>query len=145
MSDMKRILRACNPVFGWCLLVSCSPGHEQASVTVRPITESVYASGIIKSEDQYQAYAAVSGIVQQVYVEEGDIVEIGDPVLRIAGDAALRSRESAALEHRFAVENERSEALKELKLQIEMARIKMDNDALLLQRQKNIWSRVWRI
>ena len=50
------------------------------------ITESVYASGIIKSKNQYQVYAAVSGLIQQILVSEGDVVKKGDMLpLKVVG------------------------------------------------------------
>ena len=39
---------------------------ETIQPTRESISESIYASGIVKSRDQYQAYATVNGIVEKV-------------------------------------------------------------------------------
>ncbi|QEH44023.1 HlyD family efflux transporter periplasmic adaptor subunit [Chitinophaga sp. XS-30] len=107
---------------------------------MEPVTESVYASGIVKSMGQYRVFATVSGVVQQVFVTEGDTVKTGTPILAISGETARLSGENARLAERFAAENASGEKLEELKAQIALAKSKMDNDALLLERQKRLWS-----
>lgn len=127
-------------LLGSLALASCSPKHESTFPELKAITESVYASGTIRSEDQYQAFAAVSGVIQHIFVEEGDVVNINDPILKIAGDAAVLSKESASIEQRFAAEkNLKAETLKALSMEMDMAKIRMDNDSLLLTRQKDLW------
>jgi hypothetical protein len=44
-------------------LFSCSKKQETTQPIVASITESVYASGILKSKDQYQVFANVNGII----------------------------------------------------------------------------------
>lgn len=43
---------------------SCKKEPEKTQVTVEDITESVYASGIIESKNQYQVFSTVNGLVQ---------------------------------------------------------------------------------
>ena len=54
------------------ILQACKNETEITKVTSESITESIYASGIVKSKNQYQAFASVSGIIDSVYVSEGD-------------------------------------------------------------------------
>ena len=58
-------------------LIACKDNKEKTKPTTKSITESVYASGIIKSKNQYQAFATVNGIIQEIYVNEGDAVQVG--------------------------------------------------------------------
>ena len=58
------------------ILVACKSKSESVSPTVGPITESVYASGTIESDDQYQVFPSVNGIIQNIYISEGDNVNI---------------------------------------------------------------------
>ena len=119
---------------------SCSSKQESTFPEVNKITESVYASGLIKSARQYQVFAAVNGIIQQVFVEEGDAIDINDPILQIEGDVASLSRESARIEDQFVAEKIfRGETLKTLRMEIDLAKLKMDNDSLLLARQRDLW------
>jgi hypothetical protein len=45
------------------LALSCSK-NEGIKPTLGTVTESVYASGIIKTNDQYTVYSTVNGILQ---------------------------------------------------------------------------------
>jgi hypothetical protein len=45
------------------LLFSCGKKQETSLPTVGPITESIYASGVLKTADQYQAYVTINGII----------------------------------------------------------------------------------
>ena len=55
-------------------LGSCSEKIPTISPTESAITESIYASGTIKSENQYSVFSKVNGIVEHVYVKAGDFV-----------------------------------------------------------------------
>jgi hypothetical protein len=48
------------------LIVSCKQKVEKTKPIVSDISESVYASGIIKSKNQYQAFATVNGIIENI-------------------------------------------------------------------------------
>ena len=48
------------------LLINCSKKESQEiQPTISDITESVYASGVIKAKDQYIVYPTVSGILKK--------------------------------------------------------------------------------
>ncbi|MBL7728059.1 MAG: efflux RND transporter periplasmic adaptor subunit, partial [Dinghuibacter sp.] len=55
-------------------LFSCTAKKEEITPSEEKITESVYASGVIKGRNQYQVYASVNGVIAQVLVNEGDRV-----------------------------------------------------------------------
>jgi HlyD family secretion protein len=48
------------------LLFSCSKKTEKTNPVEEKITESVYASGIIKSDNQYQVFSLVNGLVKEL-------------------------------------------------------------------------------
>lgn len=104
------------------------------------ITESVYASGIIKSQNQYQVFSTVSGLIQTILVKEGDLVKKGDPLFILQSETTKLNAENAKLSADFADVNTKSERVNELKGLIETARSKMLNDSLLLQRQRGLWA-----
>jgi multidrug efflux pump subunit AcrA (membrane-fusion protein) len=56
------------------IVVSCKNGNEQTRPVVENISESVYASGIVKSKNQYQVYSTVNGLIQEILVHDGDVV-----------------------------------------------------------------------
>lgn len=121
-------------------LLSCNNNSEKIKPSVETISESVYASGIIKSKNQYQVFASVMGIVDQVFVTEGDSVKPGSAILLISNEASKLSTENAKLAAEFSDANSNTQKLKELKLAIDLARLKMNNDSLILLRQKKLWS-----
>jgi multidrug efflux pump subunit AcrA (membrane-fusion protein) len=118
---------------------SCKDKTEKIKPTVSSISESIYASGIIKSKNQYQAYATVNGIIQDVFVSEGDTVNVGTPILSISNEAQKLSKENAELAERFSDFNANQGKLNEAKLFVELATNKMKNDSAMYFRQKNLW------
>jgi HlyD family secretion protein len=121
------------------LLFSCGGKVE----TLRPITakisESIYASGTIKSKNQYQAFATVNGIIEKVYVSEGDTVNSGQNILLISNETQRLNRENAQLSASFSDAQANQGKLNEAKLFAELAKNKMKNDSTLYERQKTLW------
>jgi HlyD family secretion protein len=122
-----------------CLFTSCGGKQETTQPTVEDISESVYASGFVKSRNQYQVYPVVSGIVEEILVTEGDLVKQGEPLLRISSEAARLNTENARLAAEYASVSANAEKLAELREAIDLARSRMQNDSLLLARQRNLW------
>ncbi len=121
------------------LLISCKSKVESIKPTIDDISESIYASGIVKSKNQYQAFASVNGIVEKVFVSEGDFVKKGTPILSISNETQKLNRDNAKLAADFTDFNSNKEKLNEASLFIEFARNKMLNDSSLFFRQKNLW------
>jgi HlyD family secretion protein len=122
------------------LLSACQKQPEKTQPTVEKITESVYASGVIKSKNQYQVFATVSGLIQKILVQEGDIVKKGDPLFIVENETSKLNAENAKLSVDFAERNTNGDRLNELKGAIETARSKMMNDSILLVRQRGLWA-----
>jgi HlyD family secretion protein len=120
-------------------LVSCNTKTEKIKPSISSISESIYASGIIKSKDQYQAFATVNGIIQNLFVSEGDSVSIGTPILSISNEAQKLNKENAELAEQFSDYNANQGKLNEAKLAIDLARNKLKIDSALFFRQRNLW------
>ncbi|RAU82767.1 efflux RND transporter periplasmic adaptor subunit [Pontibacter arcticus] len=121
-------------------LAACSKKQETTQAAVMDISESVYASGVIKSKNQYTVFPMVSGILQQVLVTEGDEVKKGDPLMLIENEAARLSTENARIAAEYARLDANREKLNELQAAIELAESSKRNDSLLLVRQRNLWA-----
>ncbi|HLP95203.1 MAG TPA: HlyD family efflux transporter periplasmic adaptor subunit [Saprospiraceae bacterium] len=121
-------------------LPQCGKAPESATPTMGKITESVYASGVIKSKNQYQVFATVNGLVQQILVKEGDLVKKGAPLMVIQSETSRLSAENAQIAAEYARNNTRGERLAELENAIELARTRLRNDSLLLVRQRGLWA-----
>jgi len=129
-------------VYFFILLViySCKDNTVKVKPIISTITESVYASGALKSKQQYQAFATVNGIIQTVYVKEGDSVSIGAPVLSIVNDLQKLNSENAALASDYNTVAANQGKLNDAQQAIDLQKSKMDNDVLLLSRQKKLWA-----
>lgn len=125
----------------FCCLESCKSGFEETTPVEQKITESVYASGILKSKDQYQVFSVVNGLVSDIFVTEGDVVHKGDRIMSISNTTASLNEQNASLSADFAAIRANEEKLDQLKNNVELAKAKMDNEALLLSRQKNLWEK----
>ena len=123
------------------MLFGCKEKLESISPIVEPITESVYASGIIESEDQYQVFPSVNGIIQKVFITEGDKVNLKSKLFSIFNESSQINRENAELNAKFSDINANSTKINDLKLAIELAKNKMLNDSLNLSRQKVLFSK----
>jgi multidrug efflux pump subunit AcrA (membrane-fusion protein) len=122
------------------LLASCKNKQEKVKPIEEKITESVYASGVIKSKNQYQVFATVNGLVAEVLVTEGDTVKKGDPIIRLSNTTAQLNAENAGLSAEYSSVAANAEKINELKINIDLAKTKMENDASLLERQRNLWA-----
>ncbi|MBL6448443.1 efflux RND transporter periplasmic adaptor subunit [Fulvivirga sp. 29W222] len=123
------------------LISSCNNNGEKVKPLTGTITESVYASITVQPDSLYNAHAAVGGIVAEVYVEEGASLEKGARVMQITNDAPELNTEKARLAVELARENLKGNAalLKELKEDIEVARLKLKQDSIHYFRQKKLW------
>lgn len=118
---------------------SCSNKVEQTKPQTEDITESVYASGVIKSREQYEVFATVNGLIQEIMVKEGDTVHKGEALIKVVNETPRLNTENARLSADFTNINANNEKLDELRANIDFARIKLANDSLLLVRQQNLW------
>jgi HlyD family secretion protein len=123
------------------LLLGCKNGKESVTVERKSITESVYASGVVKAQGQYQSYALVSGILKEIKVNEGDSVSVGDTLFIIDNRSSSLSADNAALAYELSQKNANanSDRLQELETAKNLALEKLKNDSLMMVRQQKLW------
>jgi len=104
------------------------------------ITESVYASGIIKAEDQYTVLSSVSGVLQNTKVVVGQSITIGQPLFQIDSDKASLTTENARLAYQLSQENSRyiQDKISEMETKVQTAKDKLALDQSVYNRNKNI-------
>lgn len=124
------------------LLASCGKDRETTKPTVGPITESVYASGVVKAAGQYQVYPTATGQVLTLLVKEGDTVRAGTPLLRIDDRSVSATARSASAQVRLLEQNasDNGPVLAQLKETLEQARDKFALDSANYERQKALWA-----
>ncbi len=135
MNHRKIILYICFILFA----CSCTNKNKSISPEIKNITESVYASGIIKSKNQYQVFSKSNGILQTTFVKEGDLVKKGDALFQLNNNNARLTTDNARLAAANSDFASNLSKLEDLKNIIGVARKKFATDSLLLVRQKNLW------
>lgn len=121
------------------LFFSCKRNMEKTSPIIEKITSSVYASGVIKAKNQYAVFPGVNGLIKEIFVSEGDIVKKGAPLMQVLNEAAQLNSDKAKLTVDYSSVNANLDKLNELKINIEQAKNKMENDLSLLERQRILW------
>ena len=119
--------------------LACKSEVRKIKPTVEPISESIYASGIVKSKDQYQVFATVNGIIKDVFVSQGDSIKKGAPILSINSEHQRLNLENAELSAAFSDISANSGKLYEAKMIVDVSSDKMKYDSLMYFRQKQLW------
>jgi len=117
------------------ILIGCKDKREKTSPVVKTITESVYASGSVKSNQQYQILAGVNGKIEKIFVVEGEEVEAGTKLFSMRNDIQQYSENNAKLNAENASLNTNQSRLVEAEQQVNWQFNKMKLDSSLYQRQ----------
>jgi HlyD family secretion protein len=122
------------------LQLSCRNKVEKIKPSVASISESVYASGIMKSSDQYQVFSTVSGIIDHVFVVEGQPVKKGTVIFAVSNEIQQLNKQNTELTERFSDIGNNQDQLSDARQVANLAKNKMTNDSLLLSRQNSLWA-----
>ncbi|MFT3946559.1 MAG: efflux RND transporter periplasmic adaptor subunit [Agriterribacter sp.] len=120
--------------------ISCRKKQETIHPQYQNITQSVYASGAVKSRNQYQVFANIPGVIEELDIKEGDSVKTGQTLLIINNSTAELSRQNAVTSADYNAIVNNQDRLQELSGAAEIALQKKQNDSLLYSRQSNLWS-----
>jgi multidrug efflux pump subunit AcrA (membrane-fusion protein) len=122
------------------LLIACKRKIDTIRPTESSITESVYASGTIKTKDQYQIFPVTAGILEKIWVKEGDKISKGDLLATISSDMAAYNEEAATLRASFEKQEANRGKLNDAIQLAVIAAKKMKLDSSLYVRQLNLWN-----
>jgi len=128
-------------LISFLILVSCSKkDNGEIQPTKGNITESVYASGVVKSENQFTVYATVSGVLQKINVTAGQTIMQGQSLFQIESDKAALSTENARLAYQLSNESNRyiQDKIAEMETRVQAAKDKLTLDQSVYNRNKNI-------
>ena len=123
------------------LIISCNKnGENSIKPTLGTITESVYASGVVKAEGQYTIYPAVNGVLKDINVKVGQSLDQGQPLFVIDNEKALLSTENARLAYQLSQENNRYvlDKISEMEARVQAAKDRLALDKSVYERNKNI-------
>lgn len=133
---MKKILLA-----SILLLFSCS---QKETDEIQPkngtVTESVYASGVIKADNQYTVFPTVSGVLQKINVSVGQTITKGQSLFQIESEKAQLATENARLAYQMSQESGRfiQDKIAEAELRVQSAKDKLTLDESVYKRSKNV-------
>jgi len=136
------LLRSCVALSLVSLLAACGEERETITPAVGPITESIYASGVVKAQGQYTVYPTVSGTVTALLVQEGDTVKAGQALLSIDDRSSALGTRNAEAQLRLLEQNARvsGPVLSQLREAVVQARDKYQVDSLNYARQQALWA-----
>lgn len=127
--------------FTLLLVVSCSKkDNGQLQPKITNVTESVYASGVVKSENQYTVYSTVNGVLQKIHVSAGQEIIKDQLLFQIENEKAALNTENARLAYQLSRENSRyiQDKIAEMETKVEAAKDKLALDESVYNRNKKI-------
>lgn len=104
------------------------------------MTESVYASGVIKADGQYTVYSTVNGTLLKVNVVAGQSISKGQRLFELESDKAELNTENARLAYQLSLETSRyiQDKIAEMEMKVQSARDKLTLDESIYHRNKNV-------
>jgi multidrug efflux pump subunit AcrA (membrane-fusion protein) len=122
------------------LLNACGKKTEETNPIRKNITETVFASGILVPENQYNLTAQSDGYLIRLNFEEGDIVKTGDLLATIDNSTYDINSQGANLLLNIAQSNTspNSPILKQVEANMKAAEQKMRQDELQAERYKKL-------
>jgi multidrug efflux pump subunit AcrA (membrane-fusion protein) len=124
-------------------LASCSPKYDETTPKMGPVTEAVFASGIIEPKDAYTVTSLSDGFIVRSYVSENDIVSDGQLLFRLDNRQQNTQVAIAETNLQYAKINAAgasSPTLLQIKAQIDAARAKLQTDSQTLQRYEHLYT-----
>lgn len=128
------------PVSLLVILTGCGSKSELIHPKIQDISSSVYASGTVKSNNQYQAVPLVSGTVEAIFADDGDYVKKGQLLFKLDNRAQLINEENAALSASYYDPAFNEDKLQDARNAIQLAKEKLKTDSLLYVRQLNLFN-----
>jgi len=138
---MKTSINLLVIVSALAILSSCSNKSNETKPIRKTITETVFASGVLVPEDQYNLTAQSEGNLIELNFIEGDTVKAGEVLAVIENKQNVYNAQSANALLSIAGVNVTSNApaLKQAETNINLAQIKLSQDKLQSDRYKILY------
>ncbi|NET30929.1 MAG: HlyD family efflux transporter periplasmic adaptor subunit [Cyanothece sp. SIO1E1] len=125
-------------------LVSCTyrPSQDSTKGHISDITEAVYASVTIRPEVTYHPQTSRSGIIEEIFIGEGDLVKKGDPLFQLSISPDMGNRlTNAQLNLGEAKANllGNDNLLRNIETEMESIQQQLVLDSTNLARQQRLW------
>ena len=121
---------------------ACKPKYDETSPRVGPVTEAVFASGVIEPKDAYTVTSLSDGFIVHSYVVENDLVADGQLLFRLDNRQQNTQVKIAETNMAFARINTtgNSPALLQMKAQADAAKAKLQTDSIAQQRYEHLYT-----
>ena len=121
-------------------LISCKDKLAQTKPTIGDVTESVYASGIIKSENQYTVFSTVTAVLNNIDVVAGQTITKNQLLFELENDKAELNTQNARLTYQLSQNDSKyiHDKISEMEFKVQLARDKLLVDRSLFERNKRI-------
>jgi len=83
-------------------IISCNKNSDGVKPIISDVTESVYASGMIKAEGQFTVFATSSGILKKINVTVGQSIDKGQLLFEIEDEKAELNTQNALLTYQLS-------------------------------------------
>lgn len=125
------------------LFPSCTQKKEKTKPIFSKMTESVYASVTVQPEDLYDVFAATPGILDHIFINEGDSVTQDQIIAQITANTPKLNIENALLNVDLSRENYKGKAtiLSSISDEISSTKKQLQIDSINYFRQKNLWEK----
>ena len=122
------------------MLLSCHSNVEGIKPTVGEVTESVYASGVVKAEKQYTVFSTTNGILKKVTVTVGQSIVKGQLLFEIENDKAELNTENARLTYQLSQNDNRyiQDKIDDMQIKVQVAKDKLALDKSIYDRNNRI-------
>jgi len=123
------------------ILQSCGKKTEETTPIRKDVTETVFASGVLEAKNTYNLTSQVDGYLVSINFNEGDIIQKGFVIAVVDNKESVINTESATALFNIAESNINPNAplLEQAKNNIEIAKQKLEQDALQEQRYQKLW------
>ncbi len=122
-------------------VASCGSKQETTQPQMRQLTAATYASGTLLPEQEYKVVSAVDGYLQEAYVKEGDTVSKGQKLFYVSNEIreAQEQGAHAVVQKTIPIASNDAPVMEELRKQLEVAKIKLDQDGKQYERYKKLY------
>jgi HlyD family secretion protein len=127
---------------GVTILFSCSSNRESTKPSRQTIVNTVYSSVIIEPVNVYKVNSTISGNIEDILVQEGDLVKKGDILFLLSNNSNRINQQNAQLNYQFMVDSYvgKNNLLEELKLSHLSAKMAFQNDSINAVRFQNLYA-----
>ncbi|HTA60888.1 MAG TPA: HlyD family efflux transporter periplasmic adaptor subunit [Bacteroidia bacterium] len=138
---MKNYIKIAIIISGLVMLNSCGKKSTETKPIRKSITETVFASGVLVPENQYNLTAQSEGYITTLNFIEGDTVKEGAVLAVIDNKQNDFNAQSANALLSIAGTNvsPNAPAFKQIEANIELAKLKLKEDALQADRYKKLY------